>query len=83
MGDILLVEGGPHLLAHFYAEGRIDEQFLTLSPQVAGRDGSGKQLGLVEGKTFAPEQPLWGSLNVVKRGESHLFLRYRFSSGST
>jgi riboflavin biosynthesis pyrimidine reductase len=80
-GSLLLVEGGPHLLAQFYAEGKIDEQFLTLAPQLAGRDGSGKQLGLVEGKTFAPEQPLWGNLNVVKRGKGHLFLRYRFEHG--
>ncbi|MEO8288384.1 MAG: dihydrofolate reductase family protein [Chloroflexota bacterium] len=80
-GSLLLVEGGPHLLAQFYAERRIDEQFLTLAPQIAGRDGSGKQLGLVEGKTFAPAQPLWGNLNVVKRGKDHLFLRYRFEHG--
>jgi hypothetical protein len=28
---------------------------------------------------FAPESPLWGTLIGVKRGESHLFLRYTFS----
>jgi len=76
--DIVLLEGGPHLLADFLAEGLIDEQFLTLSPQVAGRDGSGKRKSLVEGRAFAPEQPMWGRLAVAKRGESHLFLRYRF-----
>ncbi|HEX8598276.1 MAG TPA: dihydrofolate reductase family protein [Chloroflexia bacterium] len=76
--DVVLVEGGPRLLGDFYAEGIIDEQFLTLSPQVVGRDSSGKQRGLVEGKGFAPGRPLWGELSVVKRGESHLFLRYGF-----
>jgi riboflavin biosynthesis pyrimidine reductase len=76
--DIVLVEGGPHLLADFFTAGLVDEQFLTLSPQVVGRDGSGQRLGLVEGQTFAPEYPLWGRLSVVKRGESHLFLRYTF-----
>jgi riboflavin biosynthesis pyrimidine reductase len=81
---IVLVEGGPHLLGDFFAGGAIDEQFLTLSPQIVGRDGrnssdtSGKRLGLVEGQTFAPERPLWGRLSVVKQGESHLFLRYLF-----
>jgi riboflavin biosynthesis pyrimidine reductase len=76
--DIVLVEGGPHLLGEFFTAGLIDEQFLTLSPQIVGRDGSGKRLGLVERQTFAPDHPLWGRLSVVKRGESHLFLRYRF-----
>ena len=79
-GSLLLVEGGPHLMASFFSERLIDEQFLTLSPQIAGRDASGKQLGLVEGATFAPERPLWGSLTAVKRGESHLFLRYSFDT---
>jgi riboflavin biosynthesis pyrimidine reductase len=78
--SLLLVEGGPHLMASFFSERLIDEQFLTLSPQIAGHDGSGKQLRLVEGAMFAPERPLWGSLSVVKRGGSHLFLRYRFNA---
>jgi riboflavin biosynthesis pyrimidine reductase len=76
--SIVLVEGGPHLLGDFFAEGAIDEQFLTLSPQVVGRDNSGKRLGLVEGQTFAPDCPVWGKLAVVKRGGSLLFLRYLF-----
>jgi riboflavin biosynthesis pyrimidine reductase len=79
--EIILVEGGPHLLGDFFAHGAIDEQFLTLSPQVVGRDESdtsGTRLGLVEGRTFAPDSPLWGRLSVVKRAGSHLFLRYTF-----
>jgi hypothetical protein len=36
--------------------------------------------GFVAGKMFAPEQPLWGTLAGVKRGGSHLFLRYLFES---
>ena len=76
---LLLVEGGPHLLADFFAESCLDEQFLTLAPQVAGRNGSGERPGLVAGRTFAPAHPLWGTLVSVKRGGSHLFLRYAFS----
>lgn len=76
---VLLVEGGPHLLADFFAESCVDEQFLTLAPQVAGRDGPGERPGLVAGRTLAPEHPLWGTLVSVKRGGSHLFLRYAFS----
>ena len=76
--EIILVEGGPRLLADFFAESAIDEQFLTLSPQLVGRDASAKRLGLLEGQTFAPTQPLWGTLLVAKQGGNHLFLRYRF-----
>jgi riboflavin biosynthesis pyrimidine reductase len=76
--DVLLVEGGPRLLGGFFAESCLDEQFLTLAPQVAGRDASGDRPGLVSGRTFAPERPLWGELVSVKRGGSHLFLRHAF-----
>ena len=78
--DLILVEGGPHLLGDFFGEQCLDEQFLTLSPQVAGRNGAPARPGLVAGKRFAPEHPLWGTLVGVKRGGSHLFLRYAFSS---
>jgi riboflavin biosynthesis pyrimidine reductase len=76
--ELILVEGGPHLLGDFFAERCLDEQFLTLAPQVAGRNGSPERPGLVAGKLFAPEHPLWGTLVGVKRGGSHLFLRYAF-----
>jgi riboflavin biosynthesis pyrimidine reductase len=65
-------------LGDFFAEGCLDELFLTLAPQVAGRDGSVERPGLVAGRRFAPEQPLWGTLVGVRRGGSHLFLRYAF-----
>ena len=77
-GDILLVEGGPRLIGDFFAEKCLDELFLTIAPQVAGRDGSVERPGLVAGRLFAPWSPLWGTLSGVKRGESHLFLRYAF-----
>ncbi|WP_201360899.1 hypothetical protein [Dictyobacter formicarum] len=56
----------------------LDELFLTLAPQIAGRDSATARPGLVEGHLFAPEHPLWGTLVSVKRGGSHLFLRYAF-----
>lgn len=76
--QIILHEGGPKLLGDFLAEQLLDEQFLTLAPQIAGRDASMQRPGLIEGRLFAPEHPLWGSLVSVKRGGSHLFLRYAF-----
>jgi riboflavin biosynthesis pyrimidine reductase len=78
--NLMLVEGGPQLLGTFFAERSLDELFLTLAPQVAGRDGQAERPGLVTGKQFAPEHPLWGKLIGVKRGGSHLFLRYAFET---
>ncbi len=85
--NLILVEGGPHLMGDVLAERHLDELFLTLAPQVAGRDGiegSHERPGFVSGKVFAPDSPLWGNLVTVHRGGSHLFLRYAFgSSGSS
>ena len=77
-GKLILVEGGPRLLGDFYAERLLDEQFLTLAPQIAGRDIGDRRLSLVMGKAFAPRDPLWGKLIDLRRGGSHLFLRYSF-----
>ncbi len=77
-GGIFLVEGGPRLMGDFFAGKCLDELFLTLAPQVAGRDGSVERPGFIAGKRFGPEHPLWGSLAGVKRAGSHLFLRYSF-----
>jgi riboflavin biosynthesis pyrimidine reductase len=76
--DLILTEGGPKLLSNFFAEQLLDELFLTLAPQVAGRDSSTERLGFVDGKHFAPEQPIWGTLVDLRRSSSHLFLRYAF-----
>ena len=77
-GKLILVEGGPQLLGDFYAEHAIDEQFLTLAPQIAGRGVDDQRISLVMGQTFAPRNPLWGTLADLRRGSSHLFLRYSF-----
>jgi riboflavin biosynthesis pyrimidine reductase len=78
-GKRILVEGGPRLLGDFYAARLVDEQFLTLAPQIAGRDAGDRRLSLVMGKTFAPRHALWGTLVDVRRGSRHLFLRYSFA----
>jgi riboflavin biosynthesis pyrimidine reductase len=75
----ILVEGGPRLLGSFYREGLIDEQFLTLAPQIAGRIAHDARLSLVMGQTFAPRTPLWGTLTDARRGNRLLFLRYSFN----
>lgn len=78
----LMVEGGPHLIGYFFAEGLMDELFLTLAPQVAGRDGRLERLGLTAGKIFAPDNGVWGRLASLRRGGAHLFLRYAFETTS-
>ena len=77
-GQLILVEGGPQLLGYFYAERILDEQFLTLAPQIAGRQIDDQQYSLVMGQMFAPRSPVWGSLVDLRRGGNHLFLRYSF-----
>lgn len=79
---LILVEGGPQVMADFLGEHLIDEQFLTLAPQVAGRDASVHRLALVEGKLLAPHSPVWGTLLGIKRAGEFLFLRYAFPTDS-
>jgi len=76
-GQRILVEGGPQLLGEFYAHGLVDEQFLTLAPQIAGRAYGDARLSLVMGQAFPPGHTRWGTLIDVRRGGSHLFLRYK------
>ncbi len=77
---VVLVEGGPRLLGDFLAARALDELFLTLAPQVAGRAAAVERPGLVAGREFAPDHPLWGSLADARRAASHLFLRYTFAT---
>jgi riboflavin biosynthesis pyrimidine reductase len=76
---LVLLEGGPHVMGDFFAEELLDELFLTLAPQVAGRAGQAPERpGLVAGRLLAPDQPAWSTLTSVLRAGDHLFLRYRF-----
>jgi riboflavin biosynthesis pyrimidine reductase len=75
-GRLWLLEGGPRLLGDFLQERLLDELFLTLAPQIAGRADAPERPGLVADKLFAPSTPRWSQLTAVRRSESHLFLRY-------
>ncbi len=74
---VALYEGGPTLLASFLGASLVDELFLTLAPQIAGRDGQHSRLALVEGHAFMPKDAPWETLLSVKLAGSHLLLRYR------
>ena len=72
---VVLSEGGPHLYADLVAADLADELFLTLAPQIVGRDG--ERLGLIEGVAFPAADARWQELASLKRAGDHLFLRYR------
>ena len=73
---ILLHEGGPALFGDFLAHGCVDELFLTVAPQFAGRDAKRQRPGIVAGAEFLPKTAPWLKLLSVKQSASHLYLRY-------
>ena len=73
---ILLHEGGPALFGDFLAHGCVDELFLTMAPQFAGRDAKRRRPGIVAGAEFLPQTAPWLKLLSVKQSASHLYLRY-------
>ncbi|HEX3914416.1 MAG TPA: dihydrofolate reductase family protein [Steroidobacteraceae bacterium] len=77
-GRRILVEGGPRLLGTFYAQRLVDQQFLSLAPQLSGRQFGDARMSLVMGRLFAPSDPLWGRLVDARIGRRLLFLRYAF-----
>jgi riboflavin biosynthesis pyrimidine reductase len=74
--EVLLTEGGPHLMGELIDAGVMEEVFLTISPVVAGR-GEEKRLGMVEGVELLPKLGVWSALLSVRRHGDYLFLRYR------
>lgn len=73
---VALNEGGPLVLASFLAAGAVDELFLTLAPQLAGRTAEIPRRALVEGAAFSPTDAPNAQLLSVKQAGNHLFLRY-------
>ena len=50
---LILCEGGPHLIGDLLRAGLLDELFLTIAPQIAGRDEGAERFGFVEGLAFS------------------------------
>lgn len=73
--DVLLVEGGPHVMGQLIEHGLLDEAFLTVSPVVAGR-GKEERLGMVEGIELLPSKGAWSKLLSARQHGHYLFLRY-------
>jgi len=74
---LLLHEGGPALFGDFVAQGCMDELFLTVAPQFAGRGGRRQRPGAISGVEFMPATAPWLKLASVKNSEDHLYLRYK------
>lgn len=78
---LVLCEGGPHLIGQLVEARLIDELFLTVAPQIAGRASHAPRLGLVEGLAFEVDRAPWGRLVDVRLAGSHLFTRYHLDGG--
>jgi riboflavin biosynthesis pyrimidine reductase len=75
---VALCEGGPHLFGELLRARLVDELFLTVGPQVIGRDATARRLALVEGTNFGDGRGRWATLASVRHAGDDLFLRYRF-----
>ena len=76
---LVLMEGGPTLFGEFVTCGLVDELFLTIAPQIAGRTRQHSRSTLVEGAEFTPATAPWLKLLSAKKSGDHLYLRYRRS----
>jgi riboflavin biosynthesis pyrimidine reductase len=75
--ELLLHEAGPTLFGEFLEGGFVDELFLTVAPQVAGRVADHPRPGLVANVQFLPATAPWWNLLSAKKSGEHLFLRYQ------
>jgi riboflavin biosynthesis pyrimidine reductase len=75
--ELLLHEAGPTLFGEFLAGRFMDELFLTVAPQIAGRDAVHPRPGLVANVQFSPATAPWWKLLSAKSAADYLFLRYQ------
>ena len=78
--ELLLHEAGPTLFGEFLEGGFVDELFLTVAPQVAGRAADHPRPGLVANVQLFPATGPWWKLLSLKKSGDHLFLRYHVRS---
>jgi riboflavin biosynthesis pyrimidine reductase len=75
--ELLLHEAGPTLFGEFLSGGFMDEVFLTVAPQIAGRAAAHPRPGLVANAEFSPATAPWWTLLSTKKAANYLFLRYQ------
>jgi riboflavin biosynthesis pyrimidine reductase len=73
--NVVLTEGGPHVMGELIRHGLLDEAFLTIAPVVAGRNAEDR-LGMVAGTEFLPASGVGVELMSSRRHGDYLFLRY-------
>ena len=73
--EVLLTEGGPHLMGDLISANLVDELFITVSPTLAGRDVE-TRLGMLAGVELMPTHQRWTRLLSARRNGDFLFLRY-------
>jgi riboflavin biosynthesis pyrimidine reductase len=73
--NVVLTEGGPHVMGELIEQDLLNEAFLTISPVVAGRKAEAR-LGMVAGAEFLPASGAWVELMSARRHGDYLFLRY-------
>lgn len=73
---LLLHEGGPMLFGQFLRSSLVNELFLTIAPQMAGRDATTNRPALIRDVVFMPADAPRLKLLSVKNNGDHLFLRY-------
>ncbi len=79
---LVLSEAGPTLFSALVRAQLVDELFLTLAPQLAGRGPVLERRSLIEGVDLAAVLPTWARLASVQRSNDHLFLRYDLRTAS-
>jgi riboflavin biosynthesis pyrimidine reductase len=77
---LVLCEGGGHLFGELVATHLVDELFLTVAPQLAGRSATTPRLSLIEDTAFTVTDAPWGRLIDLRRAGDHLFTRYQLPS---
>ncbi len=75
----LLCEAGPRVYGAMLAAGVVDDEFVTLSPILAGNSAEQPRLALVEGVSFDPDRPPRSRLLALYRSGDHLFLHSRYN----
>lgn len=79
--QLIVCEGGPRLFGQLLAARLVDELFLTLAPQLAGRSKATPRLGLVEATAFDVAGAPWARLADLRRAGNHVFARYSLDEG--
>jgi len=78
--ELLLHEAGPTLFGEFLADRLMDELFLTVAPQIAGRVAAHPRPGLVANVEFSPATAPWWKLLSTKSAADYIFLRYQIGN---